>query len=78
MVDNVIDFKTRDGVVGDGVVIDPDTILEANKGLFTKLVLVGQDENGVMHVASSHSESEAFLMLHVGADMMVHNYRPDT
>ena len=72
----VINFSTRDGIVGDGAFIDPDQILENNKGLFKNLVLVGEDQDGNFTIACSRGNAEAFLMLNVGADMILNGFRP--
>jgi hypothetical protein len=62
MSDNIIDFKTRDGLVGDGHTVDVDAMLENNKGQLREVVLIGFEEDGALRVASSHSYERAYLM----------------
>lgn len=42
--DVVVPFKTADGIVGDGFVIEPDDVLESAKGVYQQVVVVGFDQ----------------------------------
>lgn len=74
--DNVIDFKTKDRIIGDGCVVPPDQVLEAQKGNLTQVVLVGVNEAGEIITASSHGMADAFFLLHIGADTFIDGMRP--
>lgn len=49
--------------VGDDVVLDPDVILEGNKGKFQQLAIVGYDQDGKIAVCATHSSREVLWML---------------
>lgn len=49
--------------VGGNIVFDADKILEANKGKFSELVLVGYDLAGEIAICSTHSPERAFWIL---------------
>lgn len=57
----VIEFSP--GVLGDGAVIDPDKVLEAAKGDFTHVVVLGWDKNGELNLRSSHGSRETLWLL---------------
>lgn len=60
------DVVQLDTPIADTVELDPDTILERNKGKFQQVVIVGMDEGGLIAVCSSHSSREALWMLERG------------
>jgi hypothetical protein len=57
---NVVSFTG--GLVGEGFVIDPDQVLECAKGNKRVVILMIDHENQ-MHIASSHGNADAALML---------------
>lgn len=71
MSDNVIELHP--GVLGDGAHIDPDQILENNKGEFVRIVLVGERPDGSIAVAGSDSAAESLLLLQYGSHFVVTN-----
>lgn len=68
---NVIDFRPQ--IVGDGIKVDVDQILEANKGEFVRIVLVGEREDGEIVVAGSDSAAESLMLLAWGQNFLVSN-----
>lgn len=60
------DVVNLDVPIADGVALDPDTILERNKGKFKQVVIVGYDQGGLIAVCSSHGSREALWMLERG------------
>lgn len=71
MTAEIIQLDT--GIVGDGIKIDADQILEANKGEFVRLALVGEREDGSLAVAGTDSAAESLLLLNWGAHFIVSN-----
>jgi hypothetical protein len=69
--ENVIPFHP--GEVGDGLALDPDEILEANKGEFIRIALVGERADGTMAVAGTHSSAESLLLLQWGSHFIIGN-----
>jgi hypothetical protein len=57
------DVVQLDAPIADSIELDPDAMLEANKGKFQELVLVGYDQNGNLVVCSTHSSREALWIL---------------
>ena len=53
--------------VGPDVVIDPDKVLENNKGIYKKVFLVGVDLGDELVLSSSHSAQEMYV--HLGLAM---------
>lgn len=51
--------------------LEPDFMLEGNKGKFLQLVLIGYNQEGEITVCSSHSPERAFWILEKArAEMM--------
>lgn len=73
MIDNVVSFQTREGIVGDGIKLDPDDILENNKGEFVSLALVGRRADGEICVAGTDSAAESLLLLQWGSQFIINN-----
>lgn len=71
MSDNVIGFRPQ--IVGDGIKLDCDDILEANKGEFDRLVLVGVKPSGEYVVAGTESAAESLMLLQWGSHFLVGN-----
>lgn len=71
MSDNVIHLVPD--TVGDGAVLDANKILEANKGEFSALVLVGEREDGSIAVAGTHGAGNSVLLLHWAINYLVEN-----
>jgi len=69
----VIDFKTRDGLVHDGLVLDVDDMLEAIKGDYVKLVVVGETADGQINVHGNDSAPESLMLLQWAAAYLVAN-----
>lgn len=55
----VVDLKTRDGLVGDGTIIEPDAVLEGAKGAFLQVVVLGYTTDGEIRVRCSHGSRDA-------------------
>jgi len=53
--------------IGSDVVMDPDKVLENNKGLFKKVFLVGVNDQDELVLAGSHSIQEMYI--HLGISM---------
>jgi hypothetical protein len=53
-------------LISDDVLIEPDRVLEANKGTAKQLVLVMVEHSGKLSVAGSHSAAESHMLLHLG------------
>jgi hypothetical protein len=66
---NVIGFRPQ--IVGDGIKVDVDQILEANKGEFVRLVMVGERADGEIAVAGSDSPAESMMLLILGQNHIV-------
>lgn len=77
MTDNIVSFQTRDGVIGDGVKLDPDAILEANKGAFTSLAIVGIDKDGIIQICMTDTIAETLLMLDVAKAKVINQIAAD-
>jgi hypothetical protein len=60
------DVVNLDVPIADGIALNPDTILEANKSKFQQVVIVGYDHGGQIAVCSTHSSREALWMLERG------------
>lgn len=60
MTDNIVPFKGSD-IVGDGSVIDPDKVLEACKGEFLQVLVVGQ-----IAMNCSHGSRDALWLIERG------------
>jgi hypothetical protein len=69
--ENVIPL--RPGPVGDGIKLDPDAILEANKGEFIRIALVGERADGTIAVAGTDGCAETLLLLQFGSHFIVEN-----
>jgi hypothetical protein len=72
--ENIIPFKRPDGMCGDGTVLEPDHILEAAKGDYLQVVIVGFDKDGKIDMRSSHGSRDAMWILQRG----VHHLLFDT
>lgn len=57
------DVVQLDAPIADTVELDPDAMLEANKGLFQRVILAGYDHKGNIVVCSSHSSRDALWIL---------------
>lgn len=57
------DVVQLDAPIVDSVELEPDAILEANKGKFQTLVLAGFDKDGQIILCSTHSSREALWLL---------------
>lgn len=51
------------GIVGDGVIVDPENVLSGPAGLLRMVVVVGIDLDGELYVAGSHGTAESHLLL---------------
>lgn len=69
--DNIVRLAT--GPIGDGAAIDIDSMLEANKGVFRQIVIVGVKHSGDIAVASSHGTPEAMMLLQHGVHFILTN-----
>lgn len=64
--DVVVPFKTADNVVGDGAALDPDQVLDAAKGDYLQVVVVGFKKDGEIDMRSSHGSRDAMWILQRG------------
>ena len=67
----VVRFDPAAEIVGDGKVLNPDNVLENNKGSFTEVVVIGRDHDGKVIFASSHGRLEAMWLLRKGEHMLL-------
>ena len=59
---DIVQFSA--GLVGDGIVIDPDQILrEAIGAGYTHLVLIAHDGDSKVDIRSSHGLAESLLLM---------------
>lgn len=63
---NVVEFKRADNLCGDGLALYPDQILEAAKGAYLQVVVVGFDRDGQIDIRSSHGSRDALWILRRG------------
>lgn len=59
---DVIQFKGS-GIAGDGLVVDPNAVLEGAKGKLRNVMVCGWGEDGELYVASSHGAAEAVFLI---------------
>lgn len=59
------------GIVGDGAALDPDMVLEKNKGDFTEVVVIGRGRDGKVQFASSHGCLESLWLVRKGEAMLL-------
>lgn len=52
--------------VGDGIVLDCDTLLENAKGKFVQMIIIGFEHDGEIHINSSHGSREALWLIKRG------------
>lgn len=78
MADNVVEFHTRDRVIGEGVVLSPRSILESlmadmDSGavILERIVVVGVTEGQELDVRGSHGAPEMFWLCHKGAEALL-------
>jgi len=64
--DVVVPFRATDGIIGDGVAVDCDQVLDACKGDFLQVVVVGFDKDGQIRMNSSHGSRDALWLLRRG------------
>lgn len=60
---DIVDLRTKGGIVGDGADLDVDKVLEAAKGDFLQVVVVGFDQDGEINIRSSHGSRDALWIL---------------
>jgi len=70
-VAEIIQFEP--GAVGDGFRVSPDDVLEAAKGGFVSVVVVGQSADGEIVVAGSDGAPERLMLLQWASLHMVSN-----
>jgi hypothetical protein len=63
----VINFQTREGVVGDGSVIAPSVVAASAAEVCTHLVCIGYNAEGGLEVFASHGVPQSFLLASQGA-----------
>lgn len=61
MSDNIIPL--RPVLVGDGAALEPDMILEAAKGAYEQIVVVGFNADGQIDMRSSHGSRDALWIV---------------
>ena len=57
--------------VGDGAVLDPDKVLENNKGDFAEVVVIGRGRDGKIQFAGSHGRLESLWLVRKGEAMLL-------
>ena len=60
---NVIEFRTRDGMVGDGAVVPVDDVLTSAIGKLRQVVVLGFAPDGEIYIASSDGVAESNLLI---------------
>lgn len=68
---NVVPLNLQ--LVGDGYQLKPDDMLEANKGQFQTLVMVGIGEDGQLIVAGNLGAAESAFLCQRAIDFLVRN-----
>jgi hypothetical protein len=58
---------SKDCTVGDGFTFDPDDILQAAKGDFLQVVVIGFDKDGEIRIRASHGSRETLWIIRRGA-----------
>jgi len=58
---NVVDIGPR--LVGDGVTLQPESVLEAAKGRLESVVVIGVQPDGEMYVAGTAGVAESFFLI---------------
>ena len=72
MTAEIIQFKTGDGTVGDGVVLPISCLFEgANEVGATQAVLVCYGEDGALEVFATHGVPESFLLVSQAAQYLL-------
>lgn len=49
--------------VNDSVALDPDAVLEGNKGNFQQLAIIGYDQEGKIAICATHGSREILWMM---------------
>lgn len=49
--------------LNDAAVLDPDEVLEGNKGHFQQLAIIGYDQEGKITICATHGSREVLWML---------------
>lgn len=49
--------------IGGGIELEPDYVLEAAKGEFESVVIVGEREDGTISVRGSHGPGDTIMLL---------------
>lgn len=73
MTAEVINLHGDGTLVGDGVSLSPDDILENNKGQFVRLCIIGVMEDGEYAVAGTDSAAETMMLCQWASNFLVNN-----
>ena len=57
--------------VGDDYAFKADEILEANKGKFESLVLIGEDEDGELVICGTHNAGVSNIMIDMAKQQLI-------
>ena len=63
MTDNIVTLVPDS--VGDDFKFDPEQVLDACRGKYTDLVVIGEDENGELFIHATSNLSRANLMMDI-------------
>ena len=61
------------GLIGDGLCLPPDQILEAALGKYASVVLVGETDEGEIEVCGSHGAADSMMLLAWAQNFLVTN-----
>jgi hypothetical protein len=53
----------RPGLIGDGLRVEPDDVLDAARGKLPVVVVCGLDRNGELYLASSDGAEKAYFLM---------------
>jgi hypothetical protein len=63
--------------VNGSVELEPDALLAANEGKFSRVVLLGYDTEGAMAVCSTHGPLETLWMIERAKHHLLHECCPE-
>jgi hypothetical protein len=70
MSENVLPFPQV--AIGDGLEIDPAAVLDASqKKAFTRLVVIGEQDDGGLYVAGTHGAGESLMLVEMAKKILI-------
>lgn len=70
MSDNVVSLSGR-RLVGEGIEISPDDVLDGARGNLTEVVVIGVGTDGSLYAASSKGQPEAMALMDLAKRWML-------